>query len=131
MANPGGSHAAKQPGTALVALTESPLTPSPLDELTAELQLVGEALIASQDGPVPPEAATGFPKVRKEVAAHSDTFDVADRIDPGTEPEPAADQTILAFPNTLDEEQAGDMPELTEEILARMFANMLEHGIAI
>jgi hypothetical protein len=91
--------------------------------------LVGEALIASQHQSVPPEAATEFRKIRHEISAHGGAFEMNEGFD--QEHEGVDDHTILALPNTSDDDVERDMPELTEEILARMFANMMEHGLAV
>jgi hypothetical protein len=120
---------ANKPGAGLAALTEGPIKSCPFDDLLAELQLVGEGLIESHGRPIPPEAATEFPKIRKGIAAHGAAFEMKEEF--YQEHEDEVDDNILAFPDRLDEDVDGDVPELTEEILARMFANMREHGIAV
>lgn len=102
---------------------------SPLDDLPAELQLVAEALIASQRHPIPAEASAEVRTIHQEIDDRNAALELMDEFD--QVPESAVDPTILAFPRTFDEGVDSTMPELTEEILARMFANIMEHGMAI
>jgi hypothetical protein len=114
-------------GLKVLALAEPP-RPSPLDALPADLQLAGEAIIDSQL-----KAAAAEPEACDLKSKDSDlTPEPAPAAAPplhvfAPEPEPAP----TAAPEAEEDEGPDVIPVLTEEILAKMFANMLANGITL
>lgn len=121
---------------------------SPLDDLPIELQMVGETMIEDAKKPVPPEALEDFPRLAEEIARHdhgsgaeeaSQEFARHDKdeMESGDEEPPA---TIPIRPNIEFDENWDDEPvaveppkpvELSEDVLAKMFKNLMAHGLKL
>ena len=144
-----GPKKVKRPGSTVAELTAHGLKPSPLDSLPIELQMVSESLIEAQGKPVPADALAGFGELaetlrnldagfdalaaNEEFAAHEHNFE--DVADDGDEVVEAA---AMEFDTDFDEEyrpepvdDEDDDMVMSEEILARMFANMMAHGLEV
>jgi hypothetical protein len=114
----GGGGKARKPteGLKLITTDEPVRAPSPLDDLPIAMQLAVEALIdAERDKMIPEEAKAEFAEVTQRIA---EVFDEAE-AEPvsGVEPEDSSDP--------FDDDA---IPELTDEIMAKMFANMIANA---
>jgi hypothetical protein len=145
-----GPKKVKRPTTSVAEMTKAP-KPSPLDSMPIELQMVAETMIEDQGKPVPVEALADFPRLAADLAALDAGFDAlessreftehdadvgeeADEVEDGDLDAPVS-ATVLKFDPNFDKEYvpepAADDEELTEEILAKMFANMVAHGLEV
>lgn len=106
------------------------------------MQLVAEAIIDSQPEAADEEAATCVQKPTDADAAEVDvTAAILAAVEPRPEPacpalhvyDPEPEPAPAAAPEAEAEEDEGPdvIPVLTEEILAKMFANMLANGITL
>ena len=97
----------KQVGQSVADLSKA--KPSPLDNLPIELQLVADSMIENQAKPI-----------------SEDTLAVEDFLERLSKTEPTLSFSQPGLPHPA----APDIV-LTEDIIARMFANLLSHGMAI
>ena len=93
--------------------------PSPLDNLPIELQLVADSMIENQARPIPADTLA-------DLDAGFDALAVEDFLERLGKTEP-----VLTFHQPYEPVNAAPDIELTEDIMARMFANLLSHGMAI
>jgi len=104
---------------------KSVIKPSPLDILPLNLQMIAESIIESQSKPIPADVASEWPKLKAELAAVDAGFKVAaQEFEPTYE-----EEKVEAFKIYEEEdEENSDIPELTEDILAKMFETMMANG---
>jgi superfamily II DNA or RNA helicase len=109
-----GAKKVKRPTDGLKALAPPNPEPSPLDVLPVEERLIAETILDEQE-----DAKAGLlPDVADEIAKVRQDIDRREASKPKlrlVEPEPEEDDDF-------------EMPELTPEILAKMFANLAGHG---
>jgi hypothetical protein len=92
-----------------VRLAETLPTPSPLDDLPIEVQMIAEGLIESTARSLEPTAG------------------VSTKVRTGKRARPQ--KTKLKMVSIDEGGDDIDIPELTPEIMAKMFANMMDHGL--
>lgn len=116
-----------RPTDGLRQLSPEPPKPGPLDALPAGLQLVTEAIIDSQ--PQAAGAAAGACDLKSKDSIS--TPEPAPAAPPLHVFAPEPERAPVAAPEAEDEEGPEVIPVLTEEILARMFANLMDHGMTL
>ena len=143
-----GPKKVKRPTAAVAELTKTPKS-SPLDALPIELQIVAETMLDNAGKPVPEDALAGFGELaatlRKldsgfdALAANDEFARLAEEESEDVEADDEADgesevlPVAQEFDTEFDEEYEPDDDDLvmTEEILAKMFANMVAHGLEV
>jgi hypothetical protein len=147
----GGPKKVRRPTAAVAGLTPDP-KPGPLDALPIELQMVAETMIEGPGKPVPPEALAGFPDLHATLAALAAGFDALETnqefadhdADTGEEadeeegvaedaPVPPAEEFDDDFDEPYQPEPVAENYALvmTPEILTKMFANLMAHGLEL
>lgn len=121
---------------------------SPLDDLPIELQIVAETMIEDQGKLIPEEALADFPRLAKEIAKHDHgtgadeaTQEFAKHDTDNQTPEEEEEIVSIPISNKIEWDTDFDddyvAPEttqpvaLTEDILAKMFKNMMANGLKI
>jgi hypothetical protein len=135
----------------------SGLKPSPLDKLPIELQIVASTMIDNAGKPVPPDALAGFGELADKLRALDLGFDALDANEEFAAREHEADDEEdgedwgearaqaekdemygeTEFDEDFDDEYVPPADDddidmvMSEEVLAKMFANMLAHGLEV
>ena len=144
-----GPKKVKRPGSGVADLAADQ-KPSPLDKLPIELQIVASTMLDNASKPVPVDALSEFPRLAATLAAIDKSFDEMsvkevneefahhEAEESGIEEEEAGmvKMTIPEpeFDPDFDEDyepEADDDMVMTEEVLAKMFANMMAHGLEV
>jgi hypothetical protein len=110
--------------------------PGPLDDLPIDLQMIAACLLDSQTRSVPADARAEFPaikamssKVDQRFIAATENLEIEDAPVMLSIPDELADCLKVFDPNDEEDEGDDEMPELTEELLTKMFSNMMASGL--
>jgi len=148
-----GPKKVKRP-TAGIATLAADARPSPLDKLPIELQIVASTMLENAGKPVPSDALADFPRLAADLAALDAGFDALPvneefaqhkSDESGLADDEEAGPTLLdsekvdqEFDTDFDEEYVLDPADeddddmvMTEEVLAKMFANLVAHGLEV
>ena len=146
-----GPKKTKRPGAGIAALAADS-KPSPLDKLPIELQIVASTMLDNASKPVPEDALSEFPRLAATLAAIDKSFDELsvrevneefahheseesgieeDEMTPGHNDRPSEPEYDPDFDDDYEPEADDDDMVMTEDVLAKMFANMMAHGIEV